>query len=73
MFFALFQEHKKTKSLAESVHLATLQLLEQKLGGGTKETTTEIVQTEEPPRAPSPIPEPEPGKNYLIIHVLSFT
>ena len=48
--FYIPQELKKTKSLAESVHLATLQVLEQKLGNKTA--------TPPPPKPPTPEPPP---------------
>ncbi|XP_056017857.1 unconventional myosin-XV-like isoform X8 [Ostrea edulis] len=62
-------KERKSKSLAESVHLATLQLLEQKLGGNKEKETnenkeiyaTKIVQDLGPPPPVPPKPsEPEP-------------
>ncbi|XP_078318920.1 unconventional myosin-XV-like isoform X3 [Crassostrea virginica] len=64
---------RKSKSLAESVHLATLQLLEQKLGGNKEQETSEkeiyatkVIQDPGPPPAPpkpqEPVKPPEPVK-----------
>nr|XP_034311051.1 unconventional myosin-XV isoform X10 [Crassostrea gigas] len=63
------EKERKSKSLAESVHLATLQLLEQKLGGNKEQETnekeiiaTKIIQDPGPPPAAPKPPEPEPKK-----------
>lgn len=54
-FLTFLQEHaKRTKSLAESVHLATLQLLENKLGGNKVEQHSDQVQTDDLPPTPPP-------------------
>ena len=49
----LQESTSRTKSLTETVHLATLQLLEDKLRG-KKETHSDEVQTDEPPPLPPP-------------------
>ncbi|XP_062594386.1 unconventional myosin-XV-like isoform X8 [Saccostrea cucullata] len=69
------QKERKNKSLAESVHLATLQLLEQKLGGNKEQENekkeiiaTKIIQEPEPPKTeeieeeqePPPLPKSAP-------------
>ena len=63
LLYICTQEAPKKKQLAETVHLATLQLLEQKMG-----------QKEPPPKPPSPIPVRVLGKfpAILIFFPLTF-